>query len=45
VDRIEEFYRENLEVEELFSFDLPVNVDDQLKELINHDRDLYLLWL
>jgi hypothetical protein len=45
VDQIEEFYLRNLEVEELFSFDLPVNVDDQLKVIINLDMHLYLLRL
>lgn len=45
VDQIEGFYRENLGVEELFSFDPPVNVDDRLKVLRDLDMDLYLLLL
>ncbi len=38
-DQIEEFYLINPVIVKLFSFDLLVNVDDQLKEIINLDMD------
>ncbi len=44
-DQIEVFYLINHEVVKLFSFDLQVNVDDQLIEIINLDKHLYLLLL
>jgi hypothetical protein len=44
-DQIEVFYLINHEVVKLFSFDLQVNVDDQLIEIINLDMNLYLLLL
>lgn len=45
MDQIQVFYPISLLVVRLSSFDLPVNVDDQLIESINHDMDLYLLLL
>jgi hypothetical protein len=45
VDQIKGFYLINLLIVKLSSFDLQVNVDDQLKEATNLDMDLYLLLL
>jgi hypothetical protein len=38
-DQNEIFYLINLEVVKLFSFDLLVNVDDQLIMIINHELE------